>query len=81
MFNEKLGYDPASVESIEQYAVKLENKTFLDVVTEKGQGNSDTIEAYANKLRKGGLGNLFRRSILLDIRPILIRKRILQKQE
>lgn len=35
MFNEKLGYDPASVESIEQYAVKLENKTFLDVVTEK----------------------------------------------
>lgn len=58
MFNEKLGYDPASVESIEQYAVKLENKTFLDVVTEKGQGNSDTIEAYANKLRKGGLGNL-----------------------
>lgn len=58
MFNEKLGYDPASVESIEQYAAKLENKTFLDVVTEKGQGNSDTIEVYANKLRKGGLGNL-----------------------
>lgn len=80
MFNEKLGYDPASVESIEQYAAKLENKTFLDVVTEKGQGNSDTIEVYANKLRKGGLGNLLE-EVYLDIRLILIRKRILQKQE
>lgn len=58
MFDEKLGYDPASVESIEQYALKLENKTFLEVVTEKGQGNTDAIEAYANKFRKGGLGNL-----------------------
>lgn len=58
MFDEQLGYDPASPESIERYAVQLENKTFLDVVSAKGNVSSDAIEAYANKLRKGGLGNL-----------------------
>ncbi len=58
MFNEELGYDPASPESIESYAVQLENKTFLEVVSEKGNLASDAVEAYANKLRKGGLGNL-----------------------
>lgn len=60
MFNEKLGYDPTSPESIEQYAVKLENKTFIEVVKEKRKGeyNAEEIEVYANKLRKGGLGNL-----------------------
>lgn len=58
MYNEKLGYDPANPASIERYAVQLENKTFLDVVSEKENVNVDAIEAYANKLRKGGLGNL-----------------------
>ena len=58
MYNEKLGYDPAKPASIERYAVQLENKTFLDVVSEKENVNVDAIEAYANKLRKGGLGNL-----------------------
>ena len=58
MFDEQLGYDPASPESIERYAVQMENKTFLDIVSAKGNVSSDAIEAYANKLRKGGLGNL-----------------------
>lgn len=58
MYNEELGYDPANPESIERYAVWLENKTFLDVVKEKENVSEEAIEAYANKLRKGGLGNL-----------------------
>lgn len=58
MFDEKLGYDPASPESIERFAVKLENKTFLEVIAERGNVPSSAIEAYANKFRKGGLGNL-----------------------
>lgn len=37
LLNDKtLGYDPANAESIEQYAVQLENKTFFEVVQEKG---------------------------------------------
>ena len=58
MFDVNLGYDPASPESIERYAVQLENKTFLDIVTTKGNIPSNAVEAYANKFRKGGLGNL-----------------------
>ena len=58
MFNEELGYDPSSPESIESYALQLEDKTLMEIVTEKEHKNEDTIEAYANKLRKGGLGNL-----------------------
>lgn len=58
MFDKNLGYDPASPESIERYAVQLKNKTFLEVVSAKGNVSSDAVEAYANKLRKGGLGNL-----------------------
>lgn len=58
MFDENLGYDPASPQSIESYAVQLENKTFMDIVSAKGNIPSDTVEAYANKFRKGGLGNL-----------------------
>lgn len=53
-----LKYDPASPESIERYAVQLENKTFQDIIIEKGNVKSDAVEAYANKFRKGGLGNL-----------------------
>ena len=37
MFNKKIGYNPASAESIEKYAIQLKNKTFLDVVTENKQ--------------------------------------------
>ena len=58
MFNKELGYDPASPESIESYALQLEDKIFMEIIAEKGHTNEDTIEAYANKLRKGGLGNL-----------------------
>lgn len=58
MFDKNLGYDPASPESIERFAVQLENKTFLDVVSEKENISAEAIEAYANKFRKGGLGNL-----------------------
>lgn len=58
MFDKSLGYDPTNPQSIERYAVQLENKTFLDVVTDKENVSSDAVEAYANKLRKGGLGNL-----------------------
>lgn len=58
MFNEELDYNPASPESIESYALQLEDKTFVEIIAEKEHTNEDTIEAYANKLRKGGLGNL-----------------------
>ncbi len=58
MFNGNLGYDLTSPESIERYAVQLENKTFLDIIVEKGKMNPDVIEVYSNKFRKGGLGNL-----------------------
>ena len=58
MFDKNLGYDPTSPESIEEYSVQLENKTFLQVINEKGNTSEDVILAYANKLRKGGLGNL-----------------------
>jgi type II site-specific deoxyribonuclease len=58
LFDSKLGYDPASPASIESYAIQLKDKTFFDVIKEKGKVHSEAIEAYANKLRKGGLGNL-----------------------
>ncbi|SDW39331.1 DNA mismatch repair protein MutH [Lachnospiraceae bacterium KHCPX20] len=58
MFDEKLGYDPADAKSIEKYAVQLENKTFLEVVQESGNLPSDAVMEYANRFRKGGLGNL-----------------------
>lgn len=58
MFDEKIGYDPASPESIESYALQLKDKTFMEIVAAKGHTNEDAIEAYANRLRKGGLGNL-----------------------
>lgn len=58
MFDENLGYDSTNPESIENYALDLEGKTFLEVIQSKGIKDADAIEAYANKLRKGGLGNL-----------------------
>lgn len=58
MSDKELKYDPTNPESIEQYAVKLENKTFMEVFYEKGITEEEVILAYANKLRKGGLGNL-----------------------
>lgn len=53
-----MGYDPTDAKSIEKYAVQLENKTFLEVVQESGNLPSDAVMEYANRLRKGGLGNL-----------------------
>ena len=40
MFDAKLGYDPANPESITDYAARLEEKTFLDIVHEKGHQNN-----------------------------------------
>lgn len=58
MNHDNLGYNPSSIASIEEYALKLENMTFLDVLNSKGYNTAEAIKAYANKLRKGGLGNL-----------------------
>ncbi len=58
MNNIKLGYNPASPESIEEYAKKLEKTTFMEVIKAQGIEEQDAIQAYANKFRKGGLGNL-----------------------
>ena len=64
MFDAKLGYDPASPKSIELYAIQLKEKTIIDVVLEKGNVTSDAVEAYANKFRKGGLGNLLEKDTM-----------------
>lgn len=53
-----LGYNPKDIKSIERFALQLENKTFMDVINQKEYISGDAIEAYANKFRKGGLGNL-----------------------
>jgi len=58
VFDKEIGYDPANPKSIEGYAVRLRGKTFLDVVEESRRGDKATALTYANKLRKGGLGNL-----------------------
>ncbi len=58
MFDKKLGYDPADPQSILDYAMHLESRTFRDVVVEKRKNCNEVIEAYANQKRKGGLGNL-----------------------
>lgn len=58
MYDVKKGYDPAKPESIEEYALKLQGKTFFNVIEERGNVDRSNIVAYANKFRKGGLGNL-----------------------
>ena len=58
MFDTRLGYDPASPDSIEHFAEGLKDKTFYEVISENSSITSEDIESYANKLRKGGLGNL-----------------------
>ncbi len=58
MNNEDYKYNPADANSIEQYAMKLLNKTFLQVIDESGITSKELAENYANKFRKGGLGNL-----------------------
>lgn len=58
MENKTLQYNPTNPQSIEEYAVRLKNKTFLDVIKESGEVTQDIIESYSNRLRKGGLGNL-----------------------
>lgn len=53
-------YNPADSASIEAYAYKLVDKSFMDVIVEKTRitDQQRIIEAYSNKARKGGLGNL-----------------------
>lgn len=53
-------YNPADISSIESYAIKLVDRTFLDVIMEHSHSTNQEkiIEAYSNKARKGGLGNL-----------------------
>lgn len=51
-------YDATNLKSIEDYALKLQNKTFLEVIEQNGNVGSEKMAAYANKYRKGGLGNL-----------------------
>lgn len=58
MFDSKKGYDPASPASIENYAIELEGKTFLDVLHEKGITDNSVILAYANRMNKGRSGTL-----------------------
>ncbi len=59
MFDKELGYDPGSPESIVEYASQLKDKTFMEIIEDKGfSNNREAIEAYAQKVRKGGLGNL-----------------------
>lgn len=57
MSNPNADYDATDPKSIEQYALQLRDMTFMDVLTAKGIPE-DRVKAYANKLRKGGLGNL-----------------------
>lgn len=54
----EMNYDKTNPKSIEEYALRLKDKTFLDVVNEQGNIPKNVIEAYSNGLRKGGLGNL-----------------------
>ena len=45
MFDNKLGYDPADPTSIADYAARLEEKTFLDIVHEKGHQKNIEVSA------------------------------------
>ncbi|MBE5905973.1 MAG: restriction endonuclease [Lachnospiraceae bacterium] len=58
MVDKEKGYDPTDAKSIEDYAKKLVNKSFEEILIEKDYADGKAIQAYANKLRKGGLGNL-----------------------
>ncbi len=52
-------YDKNDENSIVSYAEKLIGKTFIEVIEDKVPGNRENIlQAYGNKARKGGLGNL-----------------------
>ncbi len=57
MSNLNTDYDASNPESIEQYALQLKDMTFMEVLAAKGV-SGEQVKAYANKLRKGGLGNL-----------------------
>lgn len=58
MFDKKKGYDPASPKSIEEYALQLENKRFIEVIKQKKNIGDDVVGAYADELNKGNLGKL-----------------------
>lgn len=54
-------YDVTDPLSIEQYAKKLKDKTFMDVIRESNFSEEDKdsfIDKFGNSRRKGGLGNL-----------------------
>jgi DNA mismatch repair protein MutH len=51
-------YNPKDEKSILEYALKLKNKSFQQVVLESARDSGKDYEAYVNKFRKGGLGNL-----------------------
>ncbi len=53
MFDEVKGYNPSDVNSIERYAVQLENKPFFEVVQSKGNLPSDAVMDYAVVIGKG----------------------------
>ena len=59
-------YDVNNPRSLQAYAKKLIDKTFLDVIREQmnvGDGeviqlDDERLKGYKNRMRKGGLGNL-----------------------
>lgn len=53
-------YNPNDSRSIEQYAYRLVDKTFIEVIleNERSDDREKIIAAYGNMARKGGLGNL-----------------------
>lgn len=58
MIENKMEYDCTDPKSIEHYALKLKDKTFLEILEKNGNEEPEKMAAYANKFRKGGLGNL-----------------------
>ena len=59
-------FDDRNPKSIEEYAKQLLGKSFYDVIgwkieREQHQVAEEQINSYANKHRKGGLGNLLER--------------------
>ena len=59
----KYEFDDGNPKSIEEYAKQLLGKSFYDVIGWKierdcNQVTAEQVDSYANKHRKGGLGNL-----------------------
>jgi len=54
----KLEYDPKDANSIKDYALRLENKTFLEVIKMRKDFSNERVLEYSNSFRKGRFGNL-----------------------